>query len=108
MCVPAGFRLDNPVHQILVARYSESDLTVDFDNFVCCLVRLESMFSTYRLDRDFNSSPSALCCVTVCVTAEATREEVGEGFRTRPGTQPHGPPLASEILHNKSYRYLTF
>uniref|UniRef100_A0A8C5A2M7 Calpain-2 catalytic subunit n=1 Tax=Gadus morhua TaxID=8049 RepID=A0A8C5A2M7_GADMO len=44
----AGFRLDNSLNQILVARYSDSDLTVDFDNFVSCLVRLESMFSTYR------------------------------------------------------------
>ncbi|KAG7278010.1 hypothetical protein CRUP_006175 [Coryphaenoides rupestris] len=47
----AGFRLDNSLHQILVARYSEADLTVDFDNFVGCLVRLESMFSTYPLTK---------------------------------------------------------
>uniref|UniRef100_A0A8D3BHP4 Calpain-2 catalytic subunit n=1 Tax=Scophthalmus maximus TaxID=52904 RepID=A0A8D3BHP4_SCOMX len=40
----AGFSLNNPLHQVLVARYSESDLTVDFDNFVGCLVRLETMF----------------------------------------------------------------
>uniref|UniRef100_A0A8C5D3N7 Calpain-2 catalytic subunit n=1 Tax=Gadus morhua TaxID=8049 RepID=A0A8C5D3N7_GADMO len=33
----AGFRLDNSLNQILVARYSDSDLTVDFDNFVSCL-----------------------------------------------------------------------
>ena len=44
----AGFRLDSALHQILVARYSESDLTLDFDNFVGCLVRLENMFSTYH------------------------------------------------------------
>lgn len=28
-----------------MARYSEPDLTIDFDNFVGCLVRLETMFS---------------------------------------------------------------
>lgn len=28
-----------------MARYSEADLTIDFDNFVGCLVRLETMFS---------------------------------------------------------------
>ncbi|XP_036409583.1 calpain 2, (m/II) large subunit, like [Megalops cyprinoides] len=44
----AGFSLNNPLHQILVARYSESDLTIDFDNFVGCLVRLESMFKTFK------------------------------------------------------------
>lgn len=46
-CVP-GFSLNNPLHQILVARYSESDLTIDFDNFVSCLVRLETMFGESR------------------------------------------------------------
>uniref|UniRef100_A0A8C4ZZD2 Calpain-2 catalytic subunit n=1 Tax=Gadus morhua TaxID=8049 RepID=A0A8C4ZZD2_GADMO len=52
-CVPAGFRLDNSLNQILVARYSDSDLTVDFDNFVSCLVRLESMFKTFNaIDND--------------------------------------------------------
>lgn len=43
-CVP-GFTLNNPLHQCVVARYSEADLTIDFDNFVGCLVRLENMFS---------------------------------------------------------------
>uniref|UniRef100_A0AAQ4PKB4 Calpain-2 catalytic subunit n=1 Tax=Gasterosteus aculeatus aculeatus TaxID=481459 RepID=A0AAQ4PKB4_GASAC len=41
----AGFSLNNPLHQVLVARYSDPDLTIDFDNFVSCLVRLETMFS---------------------------------------------------------------
>ena len=44
VCV-SGFSLNNALHQVLVARYSESDLTIDFDNFVGCLVRLETMFS---------------------------------------------------------------
>ncbi|CAL8329569.1 unnamed protein product [Merluccius merluccius] len=49
----AGFRLDNALHQVLVARFSESDLTVDFDNFVGCLVRLENMFNTFNaMDKD--------------------------------------------------------
>ncbi|XP_023282342.1 calpain-1 catalytic subunit-like [Seriola lalandi dorsalis] len=49
----AGFSLNNPLHQVLVARYSEPDLTVDFDNFVGCLVRLETMFNTFNtLDKD--------------------------------------------------------
>ncbi|XP_029904521.1 calpain-2 catalytic subunit-like isoform X3 [Myripristis murdjan] len=49
----AGFSLNSPLQQILVARYSAPDLTIDFDNFVCCLVRLESLFKTFKsLDTD--------------------------------------------------------
>ena len=42
----AGFSLNNPLHQIIVARYSEN-YTIDFDNFVCCLIRLEMLFSEF-------------------------------------------------------------
>lgn len=44
-----GFSLNNPLHQIVVARYSEQNLTIDFDNFVCCLIRLELLFSEFSL-----------------------------------------------------------
>lgn len=46
-CVWTGFSLNNPLHQVVVARYSEPDLSIDFDNFVCCLVRLEFLFSEF-------------------------------------------------------------
>lgn len=39
-----GFRLNNTIYQQLVARYAEPDMTMDFDNFVACLMRLEMMF----------------------------------------------------------------
>uniref|UniRef100_A0A8C7LFS0 Calpain 2 n=1 Tax=Oncorhynchus kisutch TaxID=8019 RepID=A0A8C7LFS0_ONCKI len=49
----AGFSLNSSLHQIIVARYSESGLTVDFDNFVGCLIRLETLFNTFKtLDKD--------------------------------------------------------
>uniref|UniRef100_A0A674DK79 Calpain 2, (m/II) large subunit b n=1 Tax=Salmo trutta TaxID=8032 RepID=A0A674DK79_SALTR len=44
----AGFTLNNGIYQILVARYAEPDMTIDFDNFVACLMRLDMMFSEYN------------------------------------------------------------
>uniref|UniRef100_A0A3Q3G806 Calpain-2 catalytic subunit n=2 Tax=Kryptolebias marmoratus TaxID=37003 RepID=A0A3Q3G806_KRYMA len=49
----AGFSLNNPLHQVIVARYSDAELTIDFDNFVCCLFRLETLFNTFKtMDKD--------------------------------------------------------
>ncbi|XP_076020371.1 calpain-2 catalytic subunit-like isoform X1 [Genypterus blacodes] len=45
----AGFSLNNALHQIVVARYSEPGLTIDYDNFVCCLIRLEILFKTFKM-----------------------------------------------------------
>ncbi|XP_037534232.1 calpain-2 catalytic subunit [Nematolebias whitei] len=49
----AGFSLNNTLNQVIVARFSDADLTIDFDSFVCCLVRLESQFNTFKtMDKD--------------------------------------------------------
>ncbi|XP_064181290.1 calpain-1 catalytic subunit-like [Anguilla rostrata] len=49
----AGFKLTNHLFQLIILRYTEADLTVDFDNFVTCLVRLETMFKTFKtMDTD--------------------------------------------------------
>uniref|UniRef100_A0A6Q2XQQ5 Calpain-1 catalytic subunit n=1 Tax=Esox lucius TaxID=8010 RepID=A0A6Q2XQQ5_ESOLU len=47
----AGFKLPKHLFQLIILRYAEPDLTVDFDSFVTCLVRLETMFSK-TLDTD--------------------------------------------------------
>ncbi|XP_056228680.1 calpain-1 catalytic subunit b [Seriola aureovittata] len=47
-----GFKLNNKLYQMLVARYADNEI-IDFDNFTCCLVKLEAMFKAFQeLDRD--------------------------------------------------------
>ncbi|XP_066466557.1 calpain-1 catalytic subunit isoform X3 [Tiliqua scincoides] len=49
----AGFKLNKKLYELIITRYAEPDLAIDFDNFVCCLVRLETMFRFfYALDSD--------------------------------------------------------
>ncbi|KAK0133735.1 Calpain-1 catalytic subunit [Merluccius polli] len=48
----AGFKLNNRLYQMLVARYADNQ-TIDFDNYTCCLVKLETMFRAFQeLDTD--------------------------------------------------------
>uniref|UniRef100_A0A3Q2QBN6 EF-hand domain-containing protein n=1 Tax=Fundulus heteroclitus TaxID=8078 RepID=A0A3Q2QBN6_FUNHE len=69
-----GFKLNNKLYQMLIARYADNEI-IDFDNFTCCLVKLETMFKTFQgLDRDRtgtvevnlaevpNSASLCLCC----------------------------------------------
>uniref|UniRef100_A0A3Q0RN32 Calpain 1, (mu/I) large subunit b n=1 Tax=Amphilophus citrinellus TaxID=61819 RepID=A0A3Q0RN32_AMPCI len=47
-----GFKLNNKLHQMLVARYADNEI-IDFDNFTCCVIKLEAMFRTFQhLDKD--------------------------------------------------------
>lgn len=43
---PSGFRLNEEVQHSIVARYAcSTKLTIDFDGFVACMIRLETLFS---------------------------------------------------------------
>uniref|UniRef100_A0A8C1AEC4 Calpain-1 catalytic subunit n=1 Tax=Cyprinus carpio carpio TaxID=630221 RepID=A0A8C1AEC4_CYPCA len=44
----AGFKLTNNLFQLIILRYAKPDLNVDFDSFVSCLIRLETMFSKFH------------------------------------------------------------
>ncbi|XP_067085469.1 calpain-1 catalytic subunit isoform X2 [Osmerus mordax] len=49
----AGFKLTNHLFQLIILRYAKDDMSVDFDNFVTCLIRLETMFKTFKeMDTD--------------------------------------------------------
>lgn len=48
LLLPSGFKLTNHLFQLIILRYTEADMAVDFDNFVTCLVRLETMFSEWH------------------------------------------------------------
>ncbi|KAM4813189.1 calpain-8 isoform 2-T2 [Urocitellus parryii] len=67
----AGFTLNNQVQQTIAMRYACSKLGIDFDGFVACMIRLETLFKLFRLlDKDQNgivqlSLAEWLCCVLV-------------------------------------------
>ncbi|KAB1258790.1 Calpain-2 catalytic subunit [Camelus dromedarius] len=44
----AGFKLPCQLHQVVVARFADEQLIIDFDNFVRCLVRLETLFRIFK------------------------------------------------------------
>lgn len=49
----SGFKLNNNLHQLIVTRYLEADLGINFDSFICCMIRLETMFRFFQgLDTD--------------------------------------------------------
>uniref|UniRef100_A0AAY5JWE3 EF-hand domain-containing protein n=1 Tax=Esox lucius TaxID=8010 RepID=A0AAY5JWE3_ESOLU len=51
----AGFPLNDQLFQLLVRRYSDEQGNMDFDNFIGCLVRLDSMCRAFKtLDKDNN------------------------------------------------------
>ncbi|XP_066550332.1 calpain-3 isoform X5 [Amia ocellicauda] len=49
----AGFRLNNQLYDIITMRYANENMNIDFDSFICCLVRLEGMFRAFQaFDKD--------------------------------------------------------
>ncbi|KAE8600398.1 hypothetical protein XENTR_v10013233 [Xenopus tropicalis] len=44
----AGIKVNSTINELLVARFADEDHTIDFDNFVRCLLRLEIMFKIFN------------------------------------------------------------
>ncbi|XP_009993062.1 PREDICTED: calpain-8 [Chaetura pelagica] len=67
----AGFTLNDQVQHTIVTRYACSKLTIDFDGFVACMIRLETLFKLFHLlDKDKSgviqlSLAEWLCCTLV-------------------------------------------
>ncbi|KFV67903.1 Calpain-8 [Dryobates pubescens] len=67
----AGFMLNDQVQHSIVLRYACSKLTIDFDGFVACMIRLEALFKVFHLlDKDKSgviqlSLAEWLCCTLV-------------------------------------------
>nr|XP_043905693.1 calpain-3b isoform X1 [Solea senegalensis] len=49
----AGFHLNKQLYDIIAMRYSDEQLDIDFDSYICCFVRLEGMFRAFNaFDKD--------------------------------------------------------
>ncbi|XP_038639122.1 calpain-3-like isoform X7 [Scyliorhinus canicula] len=45
----AGFQLNSQLYEIISMRYADENMNLDFDSFICCIVRLEGMFSAWDI-----------------------------------------------------------
>lgn len=45
LSLSSGFILNNQVQDIIAMRYASSELGIDFDGFMACVIRLENLFS---------------------------------------------------------------
>ncbi|XP_028580392.2 calpain-8-like [Podarcis muralis] len=67
----AGFTLNNKIQHSIALRYAGSKMTIDFDGFVACMIRLETLFKMFQmLDKDKHgvvqlSLAEWLCCTLV-------------------------------------------
>ncbi|KAM5165260.1 calpain-8-like [Mantella aurantiaca] len=53
----AGFNLNTRIQEVIVQRYVSNELSISFEDFIACLVRLETLFKMFNmLDADKNGS----------------------------------------------------
>ncbi|XP_040286486.1 calpain-8-like [Bufo bufo] len=67
----AGFTVNNTIQQIIAQRYADADLTIDFDSFISCMIRLETLFKMFKTMDKNNSGridfslPEWMCATLV-------------------------------------------
>uniref|UniRef100_A0A8C5Q8N5 calpain-2 n=1 Tax=Leptobrachium leishanense TaxID=445787 RepID=A0A8C5Q8N5_9ANUR len=67
----AGFTLNNKIQQSISQRYSDNDLSINFDAFIACMTRLETLFKMFKIMDEKNtgvinlSLPEWLCSTLV-------------------------------------------
>ncbi|KPP73508.1 calpain-3-like, partial [Scleropages formosus] len=76
----AGFRLNNQLYDIITMRYADENMNIDFDSFICCLVRLEGMFRAFHA---FDKDGDGLIRLNVLEWLQLTIEE---SFTALPAT----------------------
>lgn len=69
--------MNKKLHELIITRYAEPDLAIDFDNFVCCLVRLETMFR----ESLFTPNPPQFCPILPHFPQNLTAEIGKNGFK---------------------------
>ncbi|XP_063775088.1 calpain-8-like [Pseudophryne corroboree] len=45
----AGFSLNNKIQESITKRYTSDDMTINFDGFVACMTRLETLFKMFKI-----------------------------------------------------------
>lgn len=45
-----GMQLNNNLLQLIGLRFADANFDIDFDDYLTCIVRLENMFSTLKIN----------------------------------------------------------
>ncbi|NP_001079452.1 calpain 8 gene 3 L homeolog [Xenopus laevis] len=56
----AGFNLNNKIQEAIVQRYISNELSINFDNFIACLIRLENLFKIFEVLKTTESGVMSL------------------------------------------------
>lgn len=92
----AGFPLNDQLYKLIIRRYSDEHGDMDFDNFVGCLVRLDSMISEFAL------LTSCVPVVFLCETNITDEEVQLQSMYGMDATRLHWPDLNGPFTISES------